>query len=137
MFERILFVVSDKADDKRFVLELAQRHSSMVVLMALVGTETPEKQRSAGATHKRVLREDRERKGWQTLYHLEEEFKAAGVRASVMVHVGTVADIDTVGHNTRADIIVLPASLVADTNYHLPDEFIPQLPCPIVILNTH
>jgi hypothetical protein len=65
-----------------------------------------------------------------------EEFKAADIRSSVMVQKGTFADIETMAHNTHSDLIVASASSLAESNYRLPDEFIPHLPCPIIILNS-
>jgi len=69
-------------------------------------------------------------KGW-----LEEEFKADGIKASVMAREGDVDDIQAVAHNTGSDLIVLSSSSLAGDNYQLPDEFIPSLPCPIIITN--
>ena len=134
MFQRILYIVSEKPDDKYVVMELARAHGSAVLLTALISAEDPEKERTEGTTHRRVLLEDRERKSWQYLYRLEEEFKAAGIKSSVMSQDGSVADIETLAHNTRSDLIVLGASSLANSNYRLPDEFIPHLPCPIIIL---
>jgi hypothetical protein len=136
MFTRVLFIISEKPEDKHFVLELARLHGSAVLIGALVTADNPENEKAEGATHRRVLLEDRERKSWQRLYRLEEEFKAAGVRSSVLSQRGTLADLETLAHNTRADLIVVGASSLADSNYRLPDEFIPQLPCPIIILPT-
>jgi hypothetical protein len=136
MFQRILYIVSDKPEDKYIVMELAKAHGSAVLLGALITMENAEKERTEGATHRRVLLEDRERKYWHYLYRLEEEFKAAGITSSVMAQGGSVADVETLAHNTRCDLIVLGASSLADTNYRLPDEFIPHLPCPIIVLPT-
>jgi hypothetical protein len=134
MFQRILYVVSEKPEDKYVVMELARAHGSTVLLTALISAENPEKERAEGTTHRRVLLEDRERKSWHYLYRLEEEFKAAGIKSSVMAQEGAVADVETLAHNTRCDLIVVGASSLADTNYRLPDEFIPNLPCPILVL---
>jgi hypothetical protein len=136
MFNRILYIIGERPEDRQFVLELARTHASSVLLFALVTAEIPELQQTEGATHRRVLLEDRERKSWQRLYRLEGEFKAAGVKCSVMAQQGVVADVETLAHNTRCDLIVIGASSLADANYRLPDEFIPHLPCPIVILPT-
>jgi hypothetical protein len=134
MFQRILYIVSEKPEDKYLVMELAKAHGSTVLLSALITAENPEKERAEGTTHRRVLLEDRERKFWQYLYRLEEEFKAAGIKSSVMAQEGSVADVETLAHNTRCDLIILGASSLADTNYRLPDEFIPHLPCPILVI---
>jgi nucleotide-binding universal stress UspA family protein len=136
MFSRILFIISEKPEDKHFVIELAKRHESAVLIGALITADNQENEKAEGATHRRVLLEDRERKSWQRLYRLEEEFKAAGITSSVLAQRGTPTDIETLAHNTRADLIVIGASSLADSNYRLPDEFIPHLPCPIIVLPT-
>jgi hypothetical protein len=136
MYGRILYIVSEKAEDRFAVIELARAHGSSVLLTALVTAQTVEAQQSEGATHQRVLLEDRERESWRRLYRLEEEFKANGIKSSVMAQKGSVADIETLAHNTHSDLIVIGASSLADSNYRLPDEFIPHLPCPIMILPT-
>jgi hypothetical protein len=134
VFQRILYIVGEKPDEKFLVLEMAKTHGSEVLLGALIAAQNPEKERVEGTTHRRVLLEDRERQSWQRLYRLEEEFKIAGIRSSVMAQRGTVADIEALAHNTHSDLIVISASCLADSNYRLPDEFIPHLPCPILIL---
>jgi hypothetical protein len=136
MFQRILYIVSEKPEDKYLVMELAKLHGSAVLLSALISSASPETERTEGTTHRRVLLEDRERKSWQYLYRLEEEFKTSGIKASVMAQKGAVADVETLAHNTRCDLIVIGASSLADTNYRLPDEFIPHLPCPILVIPT-
>jgi hypothetical protein len=136
LFQRILYIVSEKAEDKYVVMELAKTHGSAVLLTALISADNAEAERAEGTTHRRVLLEDRERKSWRYLYRLEEEFKTAGIMASVMAQKGAVADVETLAHNTRCDLIVLGASSLADTNYRLPDEFIPHLPCPILVIPT-
>jgi hypothetical protein len=134
MFQQILYVVGDKPEDKYFVMELAKTHGSTVLLAALITAENAEKERSEGTTHRKVLLEDRERKSWHYLYRLEEEFKTAGIKSSVMAQEGSVADVETLAHNTHCELIVIGASSLADTNYRLPDEFIPHLPCPILVI---
>jgi hypothetical protein len=134
MFSRILYIVGEKPEERHFVMELAKAHDSAVLLGALIAAQNPEKERAEGTTHKRVLLEDRERQSWLRLYKLEEEFKAAGIRSSVVAQRGAMVDVETLAHNTHADLIIISASSLADSNYRLPDEFIPQLPCPIIVL---
>uniref|UniRef100_A0A7C4GH03 NADH:quinone oxidoreductase/Mrp antiporter transmembrane domain-containing protein n=1 Tax=candidate division WOR-3 bacterium TaxID=2052148 RepID=A0A7C4GH03_UNCW3 len=107
-----------------------------VMLAALLLVGCGHEVSAEGATRRRVLREDRERSCWQALYRLEEEFKASGIKASVMAREGDVDDIHTLANNINADLIVLHASSLAGANYRLPDEFIASLPCPIFIVNT-
>jgi len=135
MFKKILYVVSEKQEEKQMVKELARAHSSDVLLSAMLAIGCGHEVSHEGATRRRVLREDRERKCWQDLYRLEEEFKADGIKASVMAREGDVDDIQAVAHNTGSDLIILSSSSLAGDNYRLPDEFIPSLPCPIIITN--
>jgi len=135
MFNKILYVVSEKQEEKHVVMELAREHNSAVLLTAMLAIGCGREVNKEGATRRRVLREDRERKSWHDLYRLEEEFKAAGIKASVIAREGNVEDIHAVAHNTGSDIIVLSATSLAGVNYRLPDEFIAGLPCPIIITN--
>jgi len=135
MFNKILYVVSEKQEEKQMVMELARVHNSAVLLSAMLAIGCGHEVSNEGATRKRVLREDHERKSWHDLYRLEEEFKAAGIKASVIAREGDVEDIHSVAHNTGSDLIVLSATSLAGVNYRLPDEFVAGLPCPIIITN--
>ncbi len=135
MFQRILYIVSEKQEEKHLVKDLARAHDSAVLLGAMLAIGSGHEVSTEGKTRRRVLREEHERRSWHNLYRLEEEFKAEGIRASVIAREGDVEDIQTLAHNTGSDLIVLSASSLAGTNYRLPDEFIPGLPCPIIITN--
>jgi len=136
VFKRILYVVSESQEEKHLVMDLARRGDSVVLLSALFGADCGTQVRTEGRTHQRVVKEDRERRCWHGLYELEEEFKAAGIKSSVMAREGGVADIRALAHNTGADLIVLSAASLASANYRLPDEFLAGLLCPIVIVNS-
>ena len=133
MFKKILYIVSDSQEEKHLVMEIARCGDCAVLLSALLALGCD--LRTEGKTRGRVVREDRERKCWHDLYRLEEEFKAAGIRSSVMAREGGISDIQTLAHNTGSDLIVLSASSLALAGYRLPDEFIASLPCPILLVN--
>ncbi len=135
MFNKILYIVSDNQEEKHLVMDLALKVDGSVLLSALFAIGCGTSVRTEGRTHDRVVREDRERKCWHDLYRLEEEFKTAGIRSSVMAREGGVSDIQTLAHNTGSDVIILSAASLAATNYRLPDEFLASLPCPIIIVN--
>lgn len=135
MYKKILYIVSDSQEEKHQVMDLARANGSAVLLSALFAIGCGASVRSEGQTRERVSREDREHKCWRGLYRLEEEFKAAGIKSSVMAREGDVADIQTIAHNTGSDLIVLSAESLAFSNYRLPDEFLANLPCPVLITN--
>lgn len=135
MFQRILYIVSEKQEEKHLVVDLARAGSSAVLLSGLIGACRHSEVNTDGATRQRVVREDEERRCWRDLYHLEEELKAKGIRATVMAQEGDLNTLHALARNTSADLIVLSASSLAVTNYRLPDEFISSLPCPIIIAN--
>ena len=137
MFSKILYIVSEKQEEKAIVKELARAHGSNVLLSAMLAIGCGHEVSTEGATRRRVLREEHERKSWQDLYRLEEEFKAEGIKASVMAREGDVDDIHALAHNTNSDLIVLSATSLAGCGFRLPDEFIAGLPCPIIITNAH
>ncbi len=134
MFERILYIISEKQEEKQTVLELAQRYKSTVLLAALSPVKPCPPPLTEGKTRQKVREEDYQRHCWQDIYRLEDEFKKSGVKASVVAQLGKIDDLHSLAHNTRCDIIVLPANTLADHNFQLPEELIPNLPCPIILM---
>lgn len=137
MYKKILYIVSESQEEKHQVMDLAKANDSAVLLGALFKIGCSPSVHSEGQTRERVSREDRERRCWRDLYRLEEEFKAAGIKSSVMAREGDVADIQTFAHNTGTDLIVMSAESLAFANYRLPDEFLASLPCPVLITNVN
>lgn len=135
MFEKILYIVSEKQEEKNFVMELARKHGSTVLLSGIMTGEYRQEVRTDGQTRRNVLREDEERKSWQGLYRLEEEFKSSGIKSSVIAQEGDLDHLQLLASSTRCDLIVLAASNLADKDYKLPEELLPNLPCPLVITN--
>jgi len=135
MFKKILYIVSDSQEEKHLVMDIARSNDSAVLLSALFDIGCGGVGRTEGRTRERVVREDRERRCWRDLYRLEEEFKAAGIKASVMAREGDISDIRTLAHNTGSDLIVLSSASLALSNYRLPDEFLASLPCPVLFAN--
>jgi len=136
MFERILYFVSEKQEDKSFVMDLARKHQSTVFLSGIMAADRRQQMRSEGETRRKVLREEQERRCWHDIYHLEEEFKASGVKSSVIAQQGNIDTIQLLASSTRCDLIVLAASNLADHDYKLPEELLPNLPCPLVITHS-
>ena len=135
MFEKILYIVSEKQDDKQFVMDLAKKHGSTVLLSAILHPESSLHLKTDSSTRARVLKEEQERKSWQDIYKLEEEFKAAGIRSSVMAQEGSIETIQLLATSTQCDLIVLAAGNLRDEDYRLPDDLIPNLSCPLIITN--
>lgn len=135
MFERILYLVGERQEDRRFVIDLARKHDSAVLLGSVLGADCKPQVKTDGTTRSKVLREDLERQCWQGLYALEEELKASGIRASVIAQQGNPDSIQMLASSTHSDLIVLAASILADEDYRLPAELIPNLPCPLIITN--
>jgi len=135
MFERILYIVSEKQEDKHFVLELAHKHDSTVLLSAIMVPESQLQVKTDSSTRARVVKEDQERRCWQDIYALEEEFKAAGIKSSVIAQEGSVERIQQLASAAHCDLIVLAAGNLTDSDYRLPEELIPSLPCPLIITN--
>jgi hypothetical protein len=133
MFKKILYIVSEKQEEKHLVMDLARKGDSTVLLGALFAIGVGHEVTTDGATRRRVVREERERKSWHALYRLEEEFKASGIKSSVMAREGDIEDIQTLVHNTGSDLVVLSAASLAGANFRLPDEFLAALACPILI----
>lgn len=135
MFDRILYIVSEKQEDKNFVMDLARRHGSTVLLSGIMAAERRQEARTDGQTRRNVLREDHERKSWHNLYRLEEELKSFGIKSSVIAQEGDIECLQLLASSTRCDLIVMAASNLADRDYKLPDELLPNLPCPLIVTN--
>ncbi len=136
MFEKILYIVSEKQGDKRFVMDLAKKNGSTVLLSAILHPDSHLQMKTDSSTRARVLKEEQERRSWLDVYALEEEFKAAGIKSSVMAQEGNVGSIQSLAASTHCDLIVLAAGNLADDDYKLPEELLPNLPCPLIITNS-
>jgi len=136
MFKRILYIVSEKHQDKDFVMALARTYGSTVLMSAIAAAELCQPARTQGETRKETVREKEERKRWHDIYQLEDEFKSQGIKASVVCHEGSLDKLQLLANTTRCDLLVLSAGNLADHDYKLPEELLPNLPCPIIITNT-
>ena len=134
MFDRILYIVSDRQEDKHFVMALARANASSV-LMSGVMSRNCRQVSTDGYTRNEVLREQTERKCWQDLYRLEEEFKQAGLKATVVAQQGGIENLRTLANSTHCNLVVISAAALADDDYRLPDDLVPNLPCPLMITN--
>lgn len=133
MFERILYIISEKQEEKHLVLELARQHQSTVFLSAISPVAACLPPRDEGETRQAVRREEYERRCWQDIYQLEDEFKKSGIKASVVAQLGTIDNIQLLANSTRCDIIILPTSILSDFDYQMPEELLPNLPCPLLL----
>ena len=136
MFKKILYIVSEKHEDKDFMLKLAKQHNSTVLLSGMLATKSRQQAKTEGPTRTKALREDQERKEWQDIYRLEEELKSAGVRSSVIAQEGSIDNIQMLATTTQCDLIILAASSLEDDDYKLPEDLLPNLPCPLIITNS-
>jgi|UniRef100_A0A7V3V083 hypothetical protein len=137
MFERILYIISEKQEEKETVLNFARSHNSTVVLSGVNPLDGCPPPRTEGVTRQAVRAEDHERRCWQNIYRIEEEFKQSGIRASVIANLTTIDNLQFLASSIRCDIIILPVSILADNDYHLPEELLPNLPCPLLLINNH
>jgi hypothetical protein len=134
MFERILCIVSEKQENKRFVMDLARANDSSLLLSGVMSRNRRQVS-TDGYTRNEVTRESTERKCWQDLYRLEEEFKRAGIKATVVAQQGGIENLRTLANSTHCSLILVSAHALADDDFRLPDDLIPNLPCPLLITN--
>ncbi|OYD16677.1 hypothetical protein CH330_02135 [candidate division WOR-3 bacterium JGI_Cruoil_03_51_56] len=135
MFEKILYLVSEKQEDKEFVMKLARQHNSTVLLSGILHPEHRQV-KTRSSTRDKMLHEDQERKEWHDIYRLEEKLKSAGVRSSVIAQEGSIDNIQMLATTTQCDLIILAASNLEDDDYKLPEDLLPNLPCPLIITNS-
>ena len=136
MFNEILYIVSEKQEDKQFVMKLAKENGATVLLSGIMVPECHLQVKTDSSTRARVIKEDQERRCWQDIYALEEEFKANGIKSSVIAQEGSLDKIQKLASSVNCDLIVLAASNLSDDDYQLPDELLPNLPCPLIITNS-
>ncbi|MEO0070985.1 MAG: hypothetical protein ABIK39_02740 [candidate division WOR-3 bacterium] len=134
MFERILYIISEKQEEKHTVMEFARRHQSTVLLTAVSPVSPCPPPLQEGETRQAVRQEEHERRCWQDIYRLEDEFKKSGIKSSVVAQLGTIDNIRFLANSTHCDLIILPTSVLAEHDYRLPEELLPNLPCPIFFL---
>ncbi len=134
MFERILYIISEKQEEKHQVLTLVQKQQSTVLITAINPVANCPPSRTEGTTRQVVRIENYERRCWQNIYRLEEEFKQAGVKASVVAQLSTIDNIQFLASTTHCDLVILPISILADHDYQLPEELLPNLPCPLLLM---
>jgi len=129
----VLYVTSQKQDEKGFVMDLAREHNSTVLMTALITKTCRSRLPTESLTRSEVRREEEERRCWEDLYALEQEFKAAGIRSSVVVHESDLDGLLSVVTSTHCNLVVLAAGVLADRNYVIPEELLANLPCPIIV----
>ncbi len=134
MFERILYIISEKQEEKHQVMELARQQQSTVLLSAVSPVAECPSPRSEGETRQAVRKEEHERRCWQDIYRLEDEFKKSGIKASVVAQLGTLDNLQFLANSTRCDLIILPISILENFDYRLPEELLPSLPCPLLLI---
>ncbi|MEO0053449.1 MAG: hypothetical protein ABIK22_04755 [candidate division WOR-3 bacterium] len=134
MFTRILYIISEKQDEKNTVLELARQYNCVIYLTALSRTDQCPPPLTEGRTRRDTLQESHERRCWQDIYRLEEEFKRSGIKASVISQLGTINNIHSLASSTKADLILLPVSVLGDFDYELPEDTLINMPCPILLI---
>jgi hypothetical protein len=134
LFDKILYIVGEKQDDKHFVMDLARRNDSSVLLSGVMSRECRQVT-TDGHTRTKVVNEETERQCWEDLYSLEEEMKKAGIKSSVMAQEGNVGNIQSLASSTHCSLVVLSAESLSDDDYRLPEDLLPNLPCPLIITN--
>ena len=137
LFRRILYVVSEKHDDKQLVLDLARAGNATVLLCAVINPDSCSGERpvrfAEGATRREARREEIERQCWLDIYAIEDEFKASGIRASVVAETGALEHIQTLASSTNCDLLVIAVSDLPDSDCPVPDDLLRNLPCPVLI----
>ncbi|MEO0020564.1 MAG: hypothetical protein ABIK48_00110 [candidate division WOR-3 bacterium] len=135
MFDRILYIISEKQEEKEIVMSFARQHNSTVLVSGVSPLDGCPPPRTEGATRQAVRAENYERQCWRSIYRVEEDLKQSGIRASVIAHLTTLDNLQFLANSTHCDLIILPVSILADHDYHLPEELLPNLPCPILLIN--
>jgi len=80
------------------------------------------------------VREESESKAWQELYQLESDFKKSGVEVSLFLEEASILELESFLRSIKTDLLILPVEHLRYYNYKLTEEFLTDLPCPVLLV---
>ena len=134
MFKKIVLLTSKKKDANNLALTLAKQQHSRLIIMALI---EPKQiiQMAQGRGRKEVdVREELESKAWQELYQLESDFKKSEVEVSLSLEETSIFELPAFLRSIKTELFILPVEHLRLYNYKLTEEFLTDLPCPVLLI---
>lgn len=147
MFKKIVFLISTKPELNTLALNLAKQCgikpieskpgpviASRLILLALIEPKQVLQIVQSSSRKESDVREELESKAWRELYQLEHEFKESGAEVAVAVDENSLFEIQPFLRSINADLLILPVERIGSYNYKVPDEFLSDLPCPVLLI---
>ena len=147
MFKKIVYLVSTKPELNTLALNLAKQCgfrpieskpdrviASRLILLALIEPKHVVQIVQDTSRKEFDVREELESKAWRELYQLEHEFKESGAEVAVAVDENSPLEIQPFLRSINADLLILQVERISAYNYKLPEEFLSDLPCPVLLI---
>lgn len=134
MFKKIVLLTSKKKEVNNLALELARQHHSRLIVMALIEPKQIVQMAQNRDRKEEDVREELESKAWQELYQLESDFTKSGVEVSLSLEETSIIELQFFLRSIKADLLILPVEHLRYYNYKLNEEFLTDLPCPVLLI---
>ncbi|MDH5185671.1 MAG: hypothetical protein OEZ20_06505 [candidate division WOR-3 bacterium] len=134
MFKKIVLLTSKKKEGNDLALELASQQHSRLIVMALIEPKQIVRMVQGRGRKEDDVREELESKAWQELYQLESDFKKSGVEVSLFLEEASILELESFLRSIKTDLLILPVEHLRYYNYKLTEEFLTDLPCPVLLV---
>lgn len=137
MFNRIVFLITLKAEDKNLAIELAKKHRARLILLSLIDPRPLTQTVQDTGREESLVREELESKAWGDLFNLESEIKQSELEkmeVAVAVEECSIFELQSFLRSVKADLLILPIEWLRFYNYTITEKFLADLPCPVLII---
>jgi hypothetical protein len=134
MFKKIVLLTSKKRDANNLALELAKQQHSRLIVMALIEPRQIMQMVQGRGRKEDDVREELESKAWQELYQLESDFKKSDVEVSLSLEETSIFELPLFLRSIKTELLILPVEHLSYYNYKLTEEFLTDLPCPVLLV---
>lgn len=134
MFKKIVLLTSKKKEGNDLALELTSQQHGRLIVMALIEPKQIVQMVQGRGRKEDNVREELESKAWQELYQLESDFKKSGVEVSIFLEEASILELESFLRSIKTDLLILPVEHLRYYNYKLTEEFLTDLPCPVLLV---
>ena len=134
MFKKIVLLTSKKKDTNNLAIELAKQQNSRLIVMAIIEPKQIIRMAQGRDRKEDDVREELESNAWQELYQLESDFKKSKVEISLSLEETSIFELPSFLRSIKTDLLILPVEHLRYYNYELTEEFLTDLPCPVLLV---
>lgn len=134
MFKKIVLLTSKKKDAINLALELAKQQHSRLIVMALIEPRQIIQMVQGRGRKEEDVREELESNAWQELYQLESDLKKSEVEVSLSLEETSIFELPLFLRSIKTDLLIMPVEHLRYYNYKLTEEFLTDLPCPVLLI---